>query len=105
MEELLMNQSLKEKLSAKDKWIRLLFMVLFVIVASIAKIIIYIIAIFQFITLLFTNEPNKMLLEFSRNLSYYNYQIFLFLTYNSEVKPFPFTAWPTEIVNLTYNSK
>lgn len=91
-----MNQTLKEKLSAKEKWIRLLFMILFVIIASIAKIIIYIISLVQFITLLFTNEPNKMLLDFSKNLSYYNYQIFLFLTYNTEIRPYPFSSWPKE---------
>jgi len=95
-----MNQTLKEKLSAKEKWIRLLFMILFAIIAGISKIIIYVIALVQFITLLFTNEPNKMLLDFSKNLSYYNYQMFLFLTYNSETKPYPFTPWPKETGNL-----
>jgi cytoskeletal protein RodZ len=92
-----MNQKLlKENLLSKNKWTRALFMIIFLIIFLIAKFLVWIIVLFQFISHLFTNNVNQSLLEFSRNLSFYVYQILLFLTYNSEVKPYPFTPWPKE---------
>ena len=36
------------------------------------------------------------LLKFSQNLAAYVFQIITFLTFNSEQRPFPFTAWPDD---------
>ncbi|MFA6409139.1 MAG: DUF4389 domain-containing protein [Gammaproteobacteria bacterium] len=90
-----MDQKLKEKLSAQCKWLRLLYMVFFLIVAVIVKFIMWFLTAFQFLIVLFTDHPNKVLLEFSEGLSIYIAQIFRFLTYNTDSKPFPFTSWPT----------
>lgn len=91
-----MDQKLKEKLAMHYKWIRLVYMIFFVVVSVIVKFIIWFIAAFQFITVLFTNYPNKILLGFGEHLSIYIAQIFRFLSYNTEVKPFPFNNWPDE---------
>lgn len=91
-----MNKELKAKLLAKNKWIRFLLMVLFIIIMIVVKFIVWFIVAFQFIATLFTNEPNKQLLEFSKNLCTYFYQVLLFLTYNSEIRPFPFSSWPSD---------
>ena len=87
---------LKEKLSAKDKWIRLIFMVLFsLLVYWVVFLLIWVIAAFQFIYSLFAGTPNQVLLPFSASLSEYVKQIVMYLTYNSEEKPFPFVPWPS----------
>ena len=39
-------------------------------------------------------QTNDRLLRFGGELSDFLYQIFLYLTFNSEEKPFPFADWP-----------
>lgn len=87
--------TLKEKLSVKEKWIRLIFMIFFVLVTFLTRILIWVIAAFQFIYTMLVGKPAKTLLPFSESLSKYIYQIMEYLTYVSEQKPFPFEAWPT----------
>jgi len=89
-----MDQKLKEKLSVKSKWVRLLYMILFLFIAILVKFTVLFITAFQFISILFTDHPNQMLLEFGEPLSIYIGQIFRFLSYNTESKPYPFSSWP-----------
>jgi hypothetical protein len=91
-----MTQSLKDKISAKDKWLRLLFMVIFaVIVYFVALSLVWLVALCQFFYTLFTNKPNKTLQPFAASLSKYICQVMTFLTYTCEEKPFPFQSWPS----------
>jgi Domain of unknown function (DUF4389) len=46
--------------------------------------------------LLFTGGRNARVLSLGASLSAYAYQIFRYLTYNSELRPFPFTDWPAD---------
>jgi hypothetical protein len=46
---------------------------------------------------LITGSPNVPLIAFGKSLATYTYQIVLYLTFNSDVRPFPFDAdWPYE---------
>jgi len=92
--ETTMNKSLKEKLLAKDKWIRGLLMLLFLIFKYLTSSLINVIIVFQFVSNLITDKPNSKLLSFSKNLNSYLLQIVNFLTFNSHTKPFPFADWP-----------
>jgi hypothetical protein len=83
-------------LSAKDKWVRALFMVLFVVVSTFVRPIIFAMALIQFFFVLFTNNPNANLLKFSESLCRFAYQIYLYITYGTQEKPFPFSSWPTQ---------
>ena len=90
-----MTETLKQKLSVKEKWIRLIFMVIFACIASwIASLLVIITAVFQFIYTLFVGKPNQTLMPFGIALSEYIKQIMLYLTYGSNEKPFPFKPWP-----------
>jgi hypothetical protein len=91
-----MNKPLKYKLLAKERWIRGLIMVFFIIIKYLVSWLINIVALFQFITDLVTGAPNSRLLKFSKNLNIYLLQIVNFLAFNSDIKPFPFTDWPKE---------
>ena len=91
-----MEDQVRHHLTSPNIWMRFLYMVLFAIAYSIAEFVIVCIAIFQFFAALITGRVNEPLLRFGNNLSTYVYQIFRYQTFNSEVRPFPFTDWPDE---------
>jgi len=78
----------------KSVWLRGLYMLIFILLLWLVKFVAFAVIFFQFLSVLFTTETNKQLLIFGRSLSQYQYQIMLFLTYNSEQHPFPLGKWP-----------
>ena len=91
-----MKENTRENLVRRDIWIRALYMLLFATVYSVAEAIIVLLAIFQFVALLITGQVNELLLRFGKNLSVFMFDILEFQTFNSEIKPFPFSPWPDE---------
>jgi uncharacterized membrane protein len=87
----------KKEKCYKDRsvWLRGLFMLLFVFLLSVAKFVTLAVIVLQFLHVLFTGKMNSNLLLFGKSLSVYQYQVMLFLTYNSETQPFPMDDWPT----------
>jgi len=88
-----MDKELKNNLTAGHKWVRLFFMIAFAVVNYFAQLLIWVIAIVQFILSLVTGRPNKNLLSFSYGLSGFVFHIVKYLQYNEEEKPFPFASW------------
>lgn len=86
--------AIKENIKSQDTWLRLLFMVIYGAILSITTIVLSFVVVFQFLTVLFTRETQKNLLEFGASLAEYVRQIVAYLTFNSEEKPFPFGDWP-----------
>jgi hypothetical protein len=80
---------------SRNKWVRLLYMLLFVLIYNLAEIILFFVVLFQFVNTLISDEPNETLLDFGQRLATFIYQIVLFWTYRSEEKPFPFSPWPS----------
>ena len=91
-----MKENTRENLVRRDIWIRALYMLLFAIVYSVAEAIVVLLAIFQFVALLITGQVNELLIRFGKNLSVFMFDILEFQTFNSEIKPFPFSPWPDE---------
>jgi len=89
-----MNDEIKQKILDKNTWLRGLYMLLFVLISGVARFVIAVLVLFQFFSVLFTGNTNAQLLTLGQNLSTYIYQITLFLTFNSEWRPFPFGSWP-----------
>ena len=87
-------KSFKEKLLSADHWLRFLFMVLFGLILSVAGYVMTAVVIMSFFWALLAGQNNEKLRRFGGNLSHFIYQILRFLTYNTEVKPFPFSDWP-----------
>lgn len=81
-------------IAAKDTWLRGFFMLVFAVIYQIAEVVVFAIAIFQFLAVLLTGQPNGRLLEFGRSLSRFIYEVMRFFTFNSDDKPFPFAPWP-----------
>lgn len=91
-----MDPEIKENISNTNTWGRGLFMLLFGIIYSVAEIVLLAVVVIQFFFVLINNEKNARLLQFGKEISVFVYQVFLFLTFNSEEKPFPFADWPKE---------
>jgi hypothetical protein len=75
-------------------WKRGFFMLVFAAILWFAKILLYIAALAQFFAVLISGRPIVRLLPFGRSLSAYIRDIGLFLTWNSDTRPFPFSPWP-----------
>ena len=90
-----MDEQLKKKLLAKDKWLRGVFMLVFLCVVYLVTWLIFLIAIFQFIWDFITNSPNTTLRDFTKNLNVYFHQVIDYLTFNTDERPFPFGPWPS----------
>ncbi|MFC1536299.1 DUF4389 domain-containing protein [Pseudomonadota bacterium] len=97
MEEQQMTDELKEHVKDSSVWVRLLFMVLFAVLYWVAEVVLAVVVLFQFLSVLFTGQKNEKVLSFGAQLSTYAYQIFRYLTYNSEEKPFPLGDWPLDV--------
>ena len=89
-----MSSDVKENLKSQSTWKRGLYMLLYFLLASLAEIVLAAVIIFQFVLKLFTGETNDRLLKLGQSLSTYLYQIFVFMSFNSEYHPYPFGAWP-----------
>ena len=88
-----------EKKSDRDtgvmnQGIRAVFMLAFWIASRVALIIVTALAVFQLICTVITRRPNEKVMRFGRSLGVYLSQIVNFLTYNTELKPWPFQDWP-----------
>jgi hypothetical protein len=90
-----MSTSVKSNITRRGTWLRALYMMLFAVIYNVAEIVLAAVIVLQFLLVLLLGESNRRLLAFGKGLSTYVYQIFLFLTYNSEEMPFPFNPWPT----------
>lgn len=82
-----------QQLREPSKWVRILYMILFLIAYAITEIILTAIVIVQVIMNLLTGNINERLRHFSNELSLYVYDTLRFLTYNTEDKPFPLSDW------------
>ncbi len=89
-----MEEDFKQRLKRKETWQRSLYMLFFIVIYSFSKLLIILVMLFQMMTILLAGKANEPLLKFGQNISTYLYQIVIFLTFNSERRPFPFSAWP-----------
>lgn len=87
---------MERNLKSKSTWIRLVFMFVFYVLASIAGMVATAVVILGFLWMLFTGEANRHLQRAGNGIAAYLYQIVQYLTYNSEQRPFPFDLdWPS----------
>jgi Domain of unknown function (DUF4389) len=85
---------LQDNIKSSVTWKRLLFMILFVALWSISRIVVLAVVVLQFFWVLLSGQTNARLTGFGLSLATYSYQIIVYLTYNTEEQPFPFSDWP-----------
>ena len=91
-----MKEEMRENLIDEGIWMRGVFMVLFLIAYNIVEFLILLVALFQFVAVLFTGRVNETVLRLGNNLSFFALETFQYLTFNSNLRPFPFSPWPDE---------
>lgn len=85
----------KQHVKARSTWLRLFFMLVVVVLYGVSRVVIGAVVVLQFFWLLFTGGTNVRLQQLGQALATYTYQIILYLTFNTEQRPFPFDAdWP-----------
>jgi len=88
-----MSDDIKHNITEQSTWVRAFYMLIFFVIYSVAEVVLGAVIIFQFLTRLLTADINNKLLKFGAELSKFIYDILLFLTYNTDFKPFPFSDW------------
>lgn len=83
-----------DKPTTQEVWMRGLFMLLFMIAFGAGVWLLNLLAIVQFLWLLFAREPNQFILRFGNSLSTWLAEIGAFLTCVTDRKPFPWRPWP-----------
>lgn len=89
-----MDEKVVNNLKSESRWLRLVFMILFGVVAYLAAFLVMLITFVQAVHGFIMGEPNERLLKFSAGVNRFIFQIAGFLTYNSDIKPYPFSDWP-----------
>ncbi len=87
-------QQLASNLLNAETWMRLLYMIVFGFLSMLARLVIWVVAVLQFILVLVTGQGNNNLKDLGQGTSKWIYQAYLFVTFNSDHKPFPFSDWP-----------
>lgn len=88
------SETLKSNVTAGKHWLRLVYMLLFVVLLYVAAVVMGAVIVLQFLFALFTGSPNRNLRQFGESLALYIYRALAFLTYSRDEKPFPFSDWP-----------
>lgn len=89
------NASLTDNIKSRSIWLRLFFMIVMAFLFSVSRVVVAVIAGLQFFWVLFTQEKNPKLMALGQGLAIYASQVTLYLTFNSEQRPFPFDMdWP-----------
>ena len=84
-----------DNLKSRATWLRLVFMVVFIVLANVAAIVATVVVILGFLWVLFTGETNAQLRDAGRSLAAYFQEIIRYLTYNTDQKPYPLGGeWP-----------
>lgn len=90
-----LGSKIEEHVKSKPTWMRLIFMVVFYVLGGFAAMVGSVVILLGFLWVLFTGETNPQLKQVGQGIASYIYEIIRYLSYNSDVKPFPFEAdWP-----------
>ena len=92
----MIKEDIVKNVKQRSTWQRILYMLLFGIAYSVAEVILIAVVVSQLFFKLFTGTLNEKLLKFGKQLSCYVYQIFLYMTFNEDDLPFPFSDFPNE---------
>lgn len=73
---------------------RALYILLYLIIGRFISMVLFVIAITQYIYYWLTGEPNEKILHFTEGLSEYAKQLVSYVGFNTDEKPWPFGDWP-----------
>jgi hypothetical protein len=82
-------------ITPRPVWRRALFMLLMALAYQMTMTLVFIVTVMQFVLLLLSGTANEPLLVFGRSLGRYTQQLVEFLTFVTDIMPFPFSPWPS----------
>jgi hypothetical protein len=88
MEEIETNEREKPGLA------RALYILLYLIIGRFVSMVLFVIAITQYIYSWLTGEPNDKILYFTEGLAEYTKQLVSYVGFNTDEKPWPLGDWP-----------
>ena len=88
-----MDEKINLNLTQISTWRRIFFMLIYSVIGELVRILVWTVIVLQVVTTLLTGTPNQNILNFGKSLSVYSYHILLFMTFNTEALPFPFSDW------------
>jgi hypothetical protein len=87
---------IEKHLKSRPTWFRLVFMVVFYALVSVAAMVATVVVVLGFLWVLFTGDVNPQLKSTGQSLATYLSQVMRYLTFNSNDRPFPFDlSWPS----------
>lgn len=86
-------EQISENLKKIETWKRIIFMLIYAVIDSMVRLLLWLVVLLQVGAVLLTGGTNPNILDFGRNLATYHYHILLFLTFSTEKLPFPFSDW------------
>jgi hypothetical protein len=87
------NEQVKQNISNKNQWLRILYMVLFAVILYLVMLVVTVVVVVQLLFALITGKPSEDVADFASDLTQYVYRIVAFLTYTDDRRPFPFNSW------------
>ena len=81
---------IEENIKSRSTWLRLLFMVVYYVLAMLTTAVLSAVVVLGFFWVLFTGDKNGQLQQAGQACGAYLYEIIRYLTFNTEDKPFPF---------------
>ena len=78
----------------KAGWERVLYTMLYLIIVRFISMVLFVIAICQFIYSWVIGEPNEKLSHFTKGLAEYTKELVAYVGFNTEKKPWPSGEWP-----------
>lgn len=92
------SSEIEKNVKEKSTWVRLFFMVVLAFLYGVSRIVVGAVVVVQFFYVLFTGQTKDQLKTFGHSLAIYSYEIIDYLTFNTDLKPFPFEGeWPTSL--------
>ena len=73
---------------------RALYTILFLIIIRLISMVLFVIAITQYIYSWLTGEPNDKILYFTEGLAEYSKELVSYVGFNTDEKPWPVGEWP-----------
>jgi len=80
--------------ATRSTWTRGLYMLAFILLFALAETVLTLIAILQFLWLIFTGRRNDALRDFGASLSIWMGDVARFQACDTDAKPFPWDRWP-----------
>ncbi|NOQ17215.1 MAG: DUF4389 domain-containing protein [Methyloprofundus sp.] len=88
-----LDEQTNENLKKISTWKRIAFILVFAVIIGVVRTLLWVVVLLQVISALLTGKANQNILGFGQKLAAYTYHILLFLTFNTDETPFPFSDW------------